>query len=325
MTSELYFLAADDKVVGVRHDQNVWREVWRAQMPYPVTCISVHGRDVLVGTTRGLSLSEDLGQTWRPVNAGLEVEYLRWVTYHPQYPSFAFAGTEPATIHASRDGGSSWRECPEVAELRDANGWYLPYSPRAGCVRGFAFHGDRGYAAVEQGGLLRSDDRGESWRHVDASLADPREDLPDGFVHPDVHSVVCHPTSPDVVFAPTGGGLYRSQDGGESWERLYDCYCRAVWVDPSDPQHLIFGPADSVSENGRIEETVDGGETWRPASLELEVPWSEHMVERFVDDGPRLLALLSNGQVIWTPLKVLSWQPVLPQVEQVKALAVLRT
>jgi hypothetical protein len=211
-----------------------------------------------------------------------------------------------------------------VAELRDANGWYLPYSPRAGCVRGFAFHGDRGYAAVEQGGLLRSDDRGASWRHVDGSLADPRAELPNGFVHPDVHSVTCHPSSPDLVFAPTGGGLYRSEDGGQTWECLYECYCRAVWADPGDSQHLIFGPADSVSVNGRIEETVDGGQSWRPASLGIEVPWPKHMVERFVDDGERLFAVLSNGEVLDSALAVVSWQRVLPQVSGVNALIGLK-
>jgi hypothetical protein len=48
------------------------------------------------------------------------------------------------------------------------------------------------------------------------------------------------------------------------------------------------------------------------------------MVERFVDDGTRLLAVLSNGQVLWTSLEVISWQPVLAEVGGVKALAVLR-
>jgi photosystem II stability/assembly factor-like uncharacterized protein len=285
--------------------------------------VSVYGGDVLVGTTNGISHSDDLGRTWRPASAGLEIEYVRWLTHHPQYPSFVFAGTEPAAIYASRDGGLTWQERPEVVELRDANGWYLPYSPRAGCVRGFAFHGDRGYAAVEQGGLLRSDDRGEIWRHVDASLANPRADLPEGFVHPDVHSVAGHPSSPEWILAATGGGLYGSKDGGKSWEHLYKCYCRAVWADPDDPEHLILGPADGVSRNGRIEESLDGGQSWRPASNGVEVPWPRHMVERFVDDGERLLAVLSNGEVLVTSLQAIFWQRILSEVTDVNALAAL--
>jgi photosystem II stability/assembly factor-like uncharacterized protein len=322
--SKLLCLATDNGVVVACQDQNVWQVMWRRQTPYRVTCISVYGGDVLIGTTEGISHSDDLGRTWRSAREGLEIDYVRWLAHHPRRPSFVYAGTEPAAIYVSRDGGILWQERPEVAELRDANGWYLPYSPRAGCVRGFAFHGKRGYAAVEQGGLLRSDDLGESWHHVDGSLANPRNELPEGFVHPDVHSVACHPSSPELVFAPTGGGLYRSEDGGQSWERLYRCYCRAVWADANDPQHLIFGPADSVSVNGRIEETIDGGKSWRPASLGLEVPWPKHMVERFVDDGETLFAMLSNGEVLQTSQEVISWQRVLSEVTSVNALAVLR-
>jgi photosystem II stability/assembly factor-like uncharacterized protein len=319
---KVYLLATDEGVVIVRENQNVWEEIWWTEILGQATSITVSGSNVLAGTTNGIQLSQDLGQTWRRVNTGLEIEHVRWVTYHPKYPSFVWAGTEPAMIYLSEDGGESWQERPEVAELRDANGWYLPYSPRAGCVRGFAFHGKRGYAAVEQGGVLRSDDRGQSWRSAVGSIPDPHKDVPDGFIHPDVHSVTPHPRSPELVLAPTGGGLYRSQDGGQTWTHLYECYCRAVWVDPEDPQHLIFGPADGVSRNGRIEETVDGGLNWRPASLGLDVPWTECMVERLVDDGQRILAVLSNGEVIGSSLETLSWEQILPEVENVNALAV---
>jgi hypothetical protein len=67
-----------------------------------------------------------------------------------------FAGIEPAAIFVSGDGGQSWQEQPG-GRLRKEHGWYLPYSPEAGCVWSSAFHGSRIYAAVEQGGLLRSD------------------------------------------------------------------------------------------------------------------------------------------------------------------------
>jgi hypothetical protein len=33
-------------------------------------------------------------------------------------------------------------------------------------------------------------------------------------IHPDVHSITVHRTSSDLVTAATGGGLYRSADGG---------------------------------------------------------------------------------------------------------------
>ena len=83
------------------------------------------------------------------------------------------AGTEPAGIFVSRDGAANWRECPEVGQLRDAHHWFLPYSPAAGCVRGFAFHGQRAYAAVEVGGVLRSDDEAQTWQLAAGSDGNP--------------------------------------------------------------------------------------------------------------------------------------------------------
>jgi photosystem II stability/assembly factor-like uncharacterized protein len=132
-----------------------------------------------------------------------------------------------------------------------------------------------------------------------------------------------HGLSPDLAFAPTGGGLYRSKDGGKTWKALYRCYCRAVWVDPADPSHIIFGPADSVDKNGRIEETADGGQTWKPASKGVQTPWPRHMVERFLRVEDELIAVLSNGQLLAASLETLVWEPLLPGVDGVLAVAAM--
>lgn len=323
MADFLLYLGTNHGVVTARRDQGIWHEVDRSLATHDVTCIAAHQSQVLAGTRRGILHSDDQGHTWRLANHGLDIEHIRWLAYHPAYPSWAYAGTEPAAIFVTRDGSRTWETRPEVIDLRDTNDWFLPYSPEAGCVRGFAFHGERAYAAVEQGGLLRSDDRGEQWRLVDAATGDPKAEIPDWYIHPDVHSVAVHPSSPDLIVAPTGGGLYRSEDGGRIWTGLYRCYCRAAWTDPKDPEHMILGPADGVSRRGRIEETVDGGESWRPASAGLDVPWPQHMVERFTQIGDRLLAVLSNGELLETALHIISWQHILPQVGGIHAAAVV--
>jgi len=132
-----------------------------------------------------------------------------------------------------------------------------------------------------------------------------------------------HPTSPDWLYAPTGGGFYRSGDGGARWSLLYDCYCRACWVDPADSEHILLGPADNVEVNGRIEETRDGGHTWRPASGELAVPWPDNMVERFVPDGGNLLAVMNNGELLGAQVGRWDWARLLPEAGQVLGAAVL--
>ncbi len=319
----LLLLATENGVVSARRVGNGWREVGRSLDGQRVTSVIAREGVILAGTHDGIFRSDDLGQTWQAASSGLSVPYVRWLAYHPEVSDLEFAGTEPAVIFVSHDGARSWRECREVAQLRDHFGWSLPYSPNAGCVRGFAFHSPRAYAAVEVGGVLRSDDAGETWRLAEGSSGKPAfADPPTPFIHSDLHSIIVHPTSPDLVLAPTGGGFYRSADGGKTWECLYHCYCRAAWSDPADTQHILLGPADGVERNGRIEETRDGGQTWQPASSGLALPWRHYMVERFTQIDHRLLAVLSNGEVWSAPLaQAWEWQPVLPEVAGVAALA----
>ena len=161
-------LATPDGVAMFRRDGENWREAARGLAGHRVTSVIAREGVILAGTTEGVFRSDDRGQTWRAASDGLAVQHVRWLSYHPDVSDREFAGTEPAAIFVSRDGAATWRECPEVARLRDEHGWFLPYSPEAGCVRGFAFHGPRAYAAVEVGGALRSDDGGETWRHLAA-------------------------------------------------------------------------------------------------------------------------------------------------------------
>ncbi len=323
MTTSLILASSHGAVVFARSGDD-WRETTRGLTDHDVTTLIAREGVVLAGTTDGVFRSDDKGKTWAEASRGLSLRHVRWMAYHPDISDFEFAGTEPAGIFVSHDGAATWRECTEVGRLRDKHKWFLPYSSGAGCIRGFAFHGSRAYAAAEVGGALRSDDRGETWRLCGGSTGSPALDTPPApLIYPDVHSVATHSSSPDLVFAPTGGGYYRSEDGGETWKLLYDCYCRAAWIDPVNPQHQILGPADGVESNGRIEETQDGGITWQSASRGLQVPWRRHMVERFVEVGSELLAVLSDGMLIASPLTGGSWRQIASGVEDVAAAAYL--
>jgi hypothetical protein len=323
MNDNLLLATADGLGVFVRADGG-WRALRRGLAGRAVLCVIAREGVILAGTRQGVWRSDDLGETWREASAGLTQRHVRRLAYHPDISDFEVAGTEPAGIFVSRDGAGSWRECPEVAELRDRHGWFLPYSPEAGCVRGFAFHGQRSYAAVEVGGVLRSDDGARTWRLADGSDGNPDLDGPDEpLIYPDLHSIHVHPTSPDWVYAATGGGFYRSQDGGATWALYYDCYCRACWVDPADPEHILVGPADGVEVRGRIEESRDGGRSWTLAAGGLDVPWPEHMVEHFTPAGDELLAVLTNGELLAAGLGRWQWRRLLPEAGHVYAAALM--
>lgn len=322
MSTTLY-IATEHGLVTFEQQDGSWTERGGALTGEHLTGITARQGALLVGTRDGVQRSVDGGQSWWPMNEGLTERHVRWLTYHPDGSGRALVGTEPASIFVARDVDEGWHACPEVANLRDANGWYLPYSPEAGCVRGFAFQDDRGYAAVEQGGVLRSDNRGETWALVEGSDGKPVHSPPEGNIQNDVHSIAIHPSSPNRVAAPTGGGFYTSVDGGRSWTELYDCYVRAVWLDPGYPGHMVLGPASGVDRNGRIEETINGGDTWHPIMNGLDDPWPHHMVERFTQVNDVLVAVLSNGQVISSSLNTWAWTELLPSVQGANAAVAL--
>jgi photosystem II stability/assembly factor-like uncharacterized protein len=315
-------LATEQGIVLFEPRNDGWYESLHELTGQPITCVTAYKDLIFAGTRSGNFRSQDGGKSWEKANDGLTTPHVRWIANHPETSGHVLAGTEPANIFVSHDSGTSWRSSPEVAQLRDHFKWSLPYSPEAGCVRGFAFHGSRIYAAVEVGGVLVSDDSGETWNLAAGSDGKPGfASPPEPLVYPDVHSLEVHPSSQDLLYAPTGGGFYRSKDGGKTWKLFYECYCRAVWVNPRNPDHLVLGPADGVDRNGRIEESEDGGATWSMASNGLQMPWRRGMVERFVQAGDELFAVLSTGEVLSSSLSRLEWKRTFPSFTNVNAIA----
>jgi len=319
MGTKLFVATSNGLVIGECADGN-WRAGERVLSGKHITSVIAREGVILVGTREGVLRSDDGGKTWRDASKGLTHRYVRWLAYHPAISDREFAGTEPADIFFSRDGANSWNQGAGVAQLRDAHHWFLPYSKGAGCIRGFAFSGNRAYAAAEVGGALYSDDGGETWRLCAGSDGNPDlEGPPAPLIYPDVHSIEVHPSSPDLVFAPTGGGFYISRDGGATWTLAYDCYVRAMWFDAGDASHLLLGPADGVERNGRIEESHDGGETWQMASEGLTVPWAHHMVERFLQVDDEVFAVLSNGELYVSEVDAWNWKRALEDVRDIHA------
>ena len=325
----LYIATAIGLFIAAQTDGQ-WHIVEHTLKDHSLTSVAVSRGVIVAGTRDGIWRSTDNGQTWTESNRDLAIRYVRWMASSATPTAAIMVGTEPAGIFISRDGGMTWNPNPQVSVLRDKYSWFLPYSPNAGCVRGFAIaesgpKRDRMYAAAEVGGVLVSDDNGDTWQLVEGSDGKPDLNREYGtMVHPDVHSIAVHPTSSDIVTAATSGGLYRSIDGGRTWNNLYDCYIRAMWVDPNDAQHIIAGPADGVARDGRIEESFDGGRTWKSASEGMKTPWPRHMVERFVQVDDHLFAILSNGELRLKPLNQSRWQRVLPEITRIKALTASR-
>ncbi len=291
-----------------------WQQTGRGLDGQAVTALAAwpDSEVILAGTRQGVFRSVGREGNWVPAGVGLSVNHIRALATHPHKPGLAYAGSEPAAVFRTTSAGAQWEELRAVRDLPGANRWYLPYSPEAGAVRSFALAGQRIWAAVEVGGVIRSDDGGDTWRIFTHG------------VHEDVHWVEVHPHDPETLFAATGGGLYRTRDGGQTWEELWDDYTRAVWIDPDNPRTVLAGPALGIGRLGRIMRSDDGGESWVLASEGLHVPMSG-MVEHFVFSPARpedLFALTARGEVFRARRGAWVWERLWPE-HSVNALLVL--
>jgi photosystem II stability/assembly factor-like uncharacterized protein len=267
----------------------------------------------------GLYRSEDGGDTWSPANAGLTASAFRCIAPDPLQPGALLAGTEPARLFRSADGGQTWRELAGIREIAGYDAWYLPYSPRAGAVRNvYAPPGSVGrlFASVEVGGLLQSDDNGETWACAPVIVDD------------DIHFITGHPHEPALLYAALGyaalpqhrrddgqrhfGGIARSRDGGATWEKVESDYTRAVIIPPTRPEFVLAGPSPHVGRGGRIVVSSNGGETWELAGAGIETPMPD-MVELFVaaPDGD-IWGVCSGGRLLRATPGEWQWRSAVP-------------
>ncbi|MBI4326007.1 MAG: hypothetical protein HY674_12170, partial [Chloroflexi bacterium] len=122
------------------------------------------------------------------------------------------------------------------------------------------------------GGVLKSADGGNSWRHVNRGLAVPS--LPTGALG--IQELKFSPADPAVVFAATWGGVFRSTNTAESWTRVFPPGTNPVPDSPSastvavaaDGRIVLAGTGDPfVQEAGRgLLRSTDGGLAFAPVA-----------------------------------------------------------
>ena len=115
-----------------------WNIVGHTLTDKSLTAVVASGGVILAGTAEGIWRSSDNGRSWSEANEALAIRHVRWMAGSADAPSIILVGTEPAGILCHEIAAETWHQNVEVGELRDKNGWFLPYSPEAGCVRGFA-------------------------------------------------------------------------------------------------------------------------------------------------------------------------------------------
>lgn len=144
-------------------------------------------------------------------------------------------------IYKSTDSGVKWEEVGSTGLPADARG-------RVGVA--LASGGKRMFAIMDQG-LFRSDDGGNSWKHI---TDDPRIIGSTYF-----SKIFVNPQNADELYVAQTS-MYRSRDGGvhfESWNGAPSGDdVHTLWINPADPRHMILG----IDQGAII--SMDAGATW---------------------------------------------------------------
>jgi len=259
----------------------------------------------------GLYKSVDGGATWQ--HAGLaESRSVTTIRVHPEEPELVYAAAlgdpfqpnEQRGIFRSRDGGTSWEKI-------------LYRSPEAGAIDLAIDPNDSDtlYATIwqvyrkpwklwsggPQSGLFKSTDGGDSWVEITRNPG-----LPAGVIGK--MTVAVSPADSSRVYAnieAEDGGLYRSDDGGATWEWMNGA--RKLW---QRAFYFLQVRADPVDRDTvyvlsfRLEKSTDGGATFsevRTRHVDIHDLWIDpDNPERMIvaDDGGASVSV--TGGRTWT-------------------------
>jgi photosystem II stability/assembly factor-like uncharacterized protein len=208
-----------------------------------------------------------------------------WILRTGEADGSVYAGGDPGVLFESRDGGATWElnrglwEQPTRPKWQPGGGGLCLHT-----IETWPGDPDRLAIAISAAGVWLTDDGGESWRKGNQGLM-PRylpEDTPEDEVGLCVHRMRRAPLQPERIFMQFHGGVYRSDDAGESWQDiapgLPSDFGFPLAIDPSDPDSAFVIPLvadmDRVTPEGRVRvyETRDAGASWTPRGDGLPQP-----------------------------------------------------
>ncbi len=142
-------------------------------------------------------------------------------------------------------------------------------------------------------GIMRSPDGGDTWQRVGANQG--------MYQNPMVRVLANHPQRPEVVYAGTERGLFKSDDSGQHWRRIESPLSEfSVWaiaVSPADPDLILAGTGTPTPV--AMFRSTDAGETWerRPMDVVDECPIGNPQMTGIAIDP-------TNPDSVWAGIEV---------------------
>ncbi|MCX7889354.1 MAG: exo-alpha-sialidase [Rhodobacteraceae bacterium] len=192
------------------------------------------------------------------------------------------AGTKPAALLASRDGGETWERVEGLTDHPSRPGWN-------GGAAGLVLHsivpdpGDSGklWVGISAAGVFATEDGGRSWdrrNRLSNAEAHAHHDHPaapkDGETGHCVHNLVRAPgRDGDLLYQQNHHGVFRSADGGRSWDDvtagLPSTFGFPIAVHPRDPGTIWTLPLNGDIQgrfppeaSAAVWKSTDGGASW---------------------------------------------------------------
>ena len=191
-----------------------------------------------MGTRRGLFKTTDGARTWVRADQGIAGDKsISALAVDPSDPSTLFTGIDfPLEVFKSTDGGDSWSKVFDASSLGSPDA--LAVSPSDGSIV---------YLGVGSNFIYKSTDAGETWDSASSGLES-------AFVF---NQITVHPTDPDIVYASSDNGLFKTTDGAATWNLLNtpESVVEAVVLDPSNSS-TVYATSDGVMKS------TDGGNSW---------------------------------------------------------------
>lgn len=135
------------------------------------------------------------------------------------------------------------------------------------------------YLGMKNAGVFKSIDGGNSWYPVQNGLGNAQ-----------VLSLVVHPEDGNTLLAGTQGGVYLTQDGGETWKSVSEIAGKYLLIDPRNGSHLYLGDEKNIYESN------DLGTSWTQNNDDASCPSKNQYNTLVLDpqDSNRLLATASG-------------------------------
>ncbi len=212
---------------------------------------------------------------WRiegPTNLGARINC---IAVHPDDEQIIYVGFSNGGLWKTTDGGNNWMPLMEDHIWQAIGDITLDPSDPETVYVGLGDPNITFYPMIGDG-IWRSTDGGTTWEHL--GLAQTAI----------VSRIVVHPQDPQTIFVATMGlpfernddrGLYRSTDGGQSWQQVLFVSDQAgicdLEIDPFDPDVLFASGWDRLRNNeesiitgpaARLWRSTDGGDSWQMLS-----------------------------------------------------------